>query len=54
VTPDAMAQACVKSDVVPPLTMFKAIRMQMDELGLEPDYRIKTLADLPGLLKPLA
>ena len=36
-----------------PLTMFKAIRMQMDELGLEPDYRIKRLADLPGLLASL-
>ena len=53
VTPEAMALACVKSDLVPPLTMFKAIRMQMDELGLKPDYRIKTLSDLPGLLKTL-
>jgi 2-haloacid dehalogenase len=34
--------------------MFKAIRMQMDELGLEPDSRIRTLADLPGLLKSLS
>ena len=54
VTPEAMAQACVTSDLVPPLTLFKAIRMQMDELGIEPDYRIKTLADLPGLLRSLA
>jgi len=53
VTTDAMALACVKSDLVAPLTMFKAIRMQMDELGLEPDYRIKKLADLPGLLASL-
>jgi 2-haloacid dehalogenase len=53
VTPEAMALACVKNDVVAPLTMFKAIRMQMDELGLEPDYRIKALADLPDLLKSL-
>ncbi len=53
VTTDAMALACVKSDLVAPLTMFKAIRMQMDELGLEPDYRIKRLADLPGLLVSL-
>ena len=50
VTPEAMALACVKSDVVAPLTMFKAIRMQMDELGLEPDYRIRTLSELPGLV----
>ena len=54
VTTDAMALACVKSDLVAPLTMFKAIRMQMDELGLEPDYRIKQLADVPGLLASLS
>ena len=54
VTPEAMALACATSDHVPPLTMFKAIRMQMDELGIEPDYRIKTLADLPGLLQSLS
>ncbi len=50
VTPEAMAQACVESDLVPPLTMFKAIRTQMDELGLEPDYRIHALAELPDLV----
>jgi 2-haloacid dehalogenase len=50
VTPEAMALACVKNDVVPPLTMFQAIRTQMDELGLEPDYRIRALAELPGLV----
>ena len=54
VTPEAMAQLCVKNDVVAPLTMFKAIRMQMDELGFEPDFRIKTLADLPALVTSLA
>ena len=53
VTPEAMALACATSDLVPPLTMFKAIRMQMDELGIEPDYRIKALADLPELVKSL-
>ena len=50
VTPEAMALACVKSDVVAPLTMFKAIRTQMDELGLEPDYRIHALLELPDLV----
>jgi 2-haloacid dehalogenase len=54
VTPEAMAMLCVKNDVVAPLTMFKAIRMQMDELGFEPDFRIKTLADLPALVTSLA
>jgi 2-haloacid dehalogenase len=52
VTPEAMALACVRSDLVPPLTMFKAIRSQIDELGLEPDYRIHALAELPDLLAP--
>jgi 2-haloacid dehalogenase len=51
VTPEAMALACVKSDVVTPLTLFRALRTQMDELGVTPDHRIKTLADLPELLK---
>jgi 2-haloacid dehalogenase len=50
VTPEAMALACVKSEMVAPLTMFKAIRMQMDELGLEPDYRIHTLSELPKVV----
>ncbi|MEA2941540.1 MAG: 2-haloacid dehalogenase [Bradyrhizobium sp.] len=50
VTPEAMALACVKNDVVPPLTMFKAIRTQIEELGLEPDYRIRALAELPKLV----
>ena len=50
VTPEAMAQACTKTDLVPPLTMFKAIRTQMDELGLQPDYRIHALGELPDLV----
>jgi 2-haloacid dehalogenase len=50
VTPEAMALACVRSDLVTPLTMYKAIRTQMDELGVAPDYRIHTLSELPGLV----
>ena len=50
VTPEAMALACVGSDMIAPLTMFKAIRMQMDELGLKPDYRIRALSELPGVV----
>jgi 2-haloacid dehalogenase len=50
VTPEAMARACVESDLVLPLTMFKAIRTQMDELGFEPDYRIRALSELPALV----
>jgi 2-haloacid dehalogenase len=52
VTPEAMALACVKSDVVAPLTMFKALRTQMDELGLTPDHRIRALSELPDLIRP--
>src|SRR5579864_6283260 len=33
VTPEAMALACVESNLLPPLTLFKALRTQMDELG---------------------
>lgn len=47
---EAMARACQPSERVSPLTMFKAIRTQMDELGFAPDHRIKTMADLPGLV----
>ncbi len=50
VSPEAMALACVKADIVAPLTMFKAIRTQMDELGLEPDHRIHALSQLPGIV----
>jgi 2-haloacid dehalogenase len=50
VTPEAMALACVTSDLVAPLTMFKAIRAQMDELGIAPDYRIRALSDLPKVV----
>jgi 2-haloacid dehalogenase len=50
VTPEAMALACLESETLPPLTMFKAIRTQMDELGFEPDYRIRALSELPRLI----
>ena len=49
VTPEAMALACVESEIVAPLTMFKAIRTQMDELGLQPDHRIRSLSELPEI-----
>jgi 2-haloacid dehalogenase len=51
VRPDAMARACVDNAALPPLTMFKALRTQMDELGYAPDYRIDALAELPGLVR---
>jgi 2-haloacid dehalogenase len=50
VTPQAMALACVESNFLPPLTMFKVLRTQMDELGVAPDYRIHSLSELPALV----
>ena len=47
VTPEAMALACVENELVAPLTMFRAIRTQMDELGFAPDYRVHSLSELP-------
>ena len=44
VTPEAMALACVENELVAPLTMFKAIRTQMDELGFAPDHRVRALS----------
>ena len=50
VTSATMASACAKADLVAPLTMFKALRTQMDALDLAPDYRIHALSELPALL----
>jgi 2-haloacid dehalogenase len=50
VSPQAMAEACARSDLVTPLTMFKALRTQMDELGFAPDYRIAALSELPEIV----
>jgi 2-haloacid dehalogenase len=49
VSPEAMALACVENELVAPLTMFKAIRTQMDELGFVPDYRVRSLSELPAI-----
>jgi 2-haloacid dehalogenase len=50
VTPEAMARAFERQDLITPQAMFKAIRTQMDQFGLEPDHRIGALSDLPGLV----
>lgn len=52
VTVQAMVEAVRKGDQMSPLTMFKALRMQMDELGVAPDYRVHGLAALARLLLP--
>lgn len=50
VSPQSLAIECVRNDVLKPLTIFKAIRMQMDRLGFDPDYRIAALGDLPDIV----
>ena len=50
VTPGSMALLCVENETVAPLTMFKALRTQMDELGVLPDHRIRSLSDLPKVV----
>ncbi|WP_024514162.1 haloacid dehalogenase type II [Bradyrhizobium sp. Tv2a-2] len=51
VTPEAMALACVETETIAPLTMFKTLRTQMDELGFAPDHRVRSLAELPPIVK---
>jgi 2-haloacid dehalogenase len=50
VTPEAMALLCVESETVAPLTMFKALRTQMDELGIEVEHRLHSLSELPKVV----
>ena len=50
VSSEAMALACVESETLPPLTLFKALRTQMDALGVEVDHRIRSLSELPKVV----
>lgn len=43
---ETIARACTSTHAVQPRAMFQAIRMQMDELGLDPDYRLTAFSDL--------
>ena len=45
-----LAAEARKPEAIGPLTMFKATRLRPDPFGLEPDWTIRTLADLPPLL----
>ena len=45
-----MAKSCLEADMIAPLTMFKALRMQMDELDLTPDYTINGLSGLTQIV----
>lgn len=50
VTPERLAAELVERDRIAPLTLFRMLRTQLDELGFAPDHRISALADLPALL----
>jgi 2-haloacid dehalogenase len=47
----ALAEELAKNDLIRPLTMFKALRMRMEQFDLDPNYRIQTLSDLLKLLQ---
>lgn len=50
VTPQALASEIASSDVVDPTSMFKILRMQMENFDLEPDRRLSSLSDLSSLV----
>jgi 2-haloacid dehalogenase len=50
VPPEAMAGALAVHRPIAPSTLFKMLRLQMDELGFLPDYRIGALSELPELV----
>ena len=50
VTPEAMALACVESETLPPLTMFKASAPRWTSLGLSPTIASIASPNLPALV----
>jgi 2-haloacid dehalogenase len=53
-TPAMVAKEVSASKTVAPGTMYKIMRMGMETLGVEPDYRIRSLSDLPQILRDAA
>ncbi|MFZ0989276.1 MAG: hypothetical protein WBO12_15330 [Xanthobacteraceae bacterium] len=49
-TQEAMAAARRTRDLVAPLTMFRALRMRIDELDMMPDYKVNAPSALPDIL----
>jgi 2-haloacid dehalogenase len=50
VSPEAMKNELADPERISPLTMFKMLREQMDELGFVPDYRVHALSELPKVV----
>lgn len=51
VSAEALRHEIQAASPVGPVTIFKLMRARMENFGLEPDYRIRSLSDLPGLLR---
>lgn len=51
VTPTALATEIAAAKTVPPSTLFKILRMQLENFDMAPDHRLKTLTDLKQLAK---
>ena len=51
VTQETMAAEIASKDVVDPTTMFKMLRMQMENFDLEPDHRLTSLSELASLTR---
>lgn len=53
VTPDALNKEIRGSSVIDPKTMFKALRMQTEEIGHGSDFVVSSLRQLPDVLNVL-
>lgn len=53
VTPKTLNKEIRDASVISPNTMFKATRMQIEEIGHSPDYVVSSLKELPGVLETM-
>jgi 2-haloacid dehalogenase len=49
VTPSALAEEIRNAEVTGPATMFKLLRMQMENFDMLPDHKLRTLLDLKDI-----
>lgn len=50
-TPDGIRNEIRAARTAGPKTLYKLMRMGMESFGLEPDYRIRSLSEIPPLLR---
>lgn len=53
VTPKALNKEIRDASIISPATMFKATRMQLEEIGYGPDYVVSSLKELPSVLESM-